>query len=128
MMSRVLILTGVVLLLQTTSCLNREEYSAEEMQALVDRELERKLTQYQEIRLRRCREEMLEQADAIVDSILFYETSRRSDTLGLPRTSRPARPELRNVPDTRPLAPLFKDLPDSLLIRDSLSRDSQIRR
>jgi hypothetical protein len=122
-----IILLGIILFLHP-ACLTREEFSPEELQALVDRELERKLEAYQRIRLERCREEMLAQADAIVDSLLFLENSLRSDSVGMPRTSRPMRPELRPVPDTRPVAPLFKDLADSLKNLDSLRKDLEIRR
>jgi hypothetical protein len=127
MISRAGILLVSILLLQT-SCLNRAEFSPEEIQALVDRELERKLEQYQQIRMEKCREDMLERADAIVDSILFFENSRRSDTIGQPRTRRPAPPSLRPVPDTRPLAPLFQDLQDSLRVLDSLRGESNGKR
>ncbi|MEM6377961.1 MAG: hypothetical protein AAF705_07095, partial [Bacteroidota bacterium] len=104
---------GVFLL--TNSCLNREEFSQEELQALVEIELERRLIDYRHIKLKRCEENLLAEADLIVDSLIFI-AAQPEDTISIPK---PARPEIRVVQDTRPIAPLFDTIIDGLNL-DSL--------
>ena len=102
-----------------SSCLNREEFSQEELQALVDTELEERLLEYRQIKLNRCEENLLAKADLIVDSLIFLATQPK-DTIAIPK---PARPEIRIVQDTRPIAPLFDTIIDGLR-QDSLKLDS----
>lgn len=103
----------------TSSCLDREEFSPEELQALVDQELEKKLKDYRAIKLERCQKSLLVEADLIVDSLVFKE-SQPTDTSFIPK---PARPEIRVVQDTRPIVPLFDTIIEGLRV-DSLSIDS----
>ncbi|GAB5555206.1 MAG: hypothetical protein Sapg2KO_47970 [Saprospiraceae bacterium] len=103
----------------TSACLDRQEFSPEELQALVDEELEKRLVNYRKIRLERCSENLLIKANLIVDSLIFLE-SQPTDTSFIPK---PARPEIRIVQDTRPIAPLFDTIIDSIRL-DSLRLDS----
>lgn len=96
------------LLLALPSCLNSQEFSEEELQALVDSELERKINDFRRIKLERCREDMLERANFIVDSLRFRQTQQQVDSLFLNNNRvKPGRPDLRTVPDEWPVAPLF---------------------
>lgn len=100
-----------------TGCLNPQEFSEEELQALVDTELEKRLLNYREIKFDRCRENLLIKANLIVDSLLYLEAQYLADSLLknnlLPK---PGRPEIRIVRDTRPIAPLFDTIIDSVRI------------
>ncbi len=95
---------SILLLLLTISsfaCEAGEDQSVK-VQALVDGLVNDRIKSHKEIRLQRCREEMLREAGEKVDSILLEEARMRRDTL-----SRPPKP-------TKPLQPAFKALPDSL--------------
>lgn len=117
-MKRILIvLLGLAAL--TSSCLDRAEFSPEEVQALVDQLLEKKLEDYRRIKLERCQENLLIKADLMVDSLIFLE-SQPTDTNFIPK---PARPEIRVVQDTRPIAPLFDTIIERLMV-DSLQIDT----
>jgi hypothetical protein len=116
------VVTFLLLFSLTTACLDPQEFSEEELQALVDTELEKRLLNYQQIKLERCRENLLIKANSIVDSLLYLEAQQMADSLSntnvLPK---PARPEIRIVRDTRPIAPLFDTIIDSIRI-DSIKR------
>lgn len=107
-------LIGISLLCTLSACLSKQEFSQEELQSLVDEELAKKLEAYERIKIDRCREGILDLAGAMVDSILFFENQTRSDTSLYPLVRRPDQPEIRAIQDTRPIAPLFPDIRDSL--------------
>lgn len=117
-MKRILIVLST-LAFCTSACLNKAEFSVEDVQALMDEQLERRLENYREIKLERCRNDLLAKADLMVDSLIFLE-SQSKDTSFIPK---PARPEIRIVQDTRPIVPLFDTIIDSLRL-DSLQLDS----
>lgn len=106
------------------ACLDPQEFSAEELQALVDAELEKKIRNYREVKMERCQEELEARANFIVDSLLFVQTQRQVDSLFINnKKQKPKRPNLRQIPDKRPIAPLFDTIvSDSLpkLGKDSL--------
>lgn len=108
----------LVLVLGLTACLNPQEFSAEELQALVDTELEKKIQNYRQIKLNRCQEELETRANFIVDSLLFLQAQRQVDSLfSNNNKQKPNRPTLRQIQDRRPVAPLF----DTIRV-DSLKR------
>ena len=113
-MKNLRILIILSLLCTLSACLNKQEFSKEELQVLVDQELAKKLEAYERIKLERCRTGILELAGTIVDSILFFENQSRSDSSLYPLVRRPSQPEVRAIQDTRPVAPLFPDIRDSL--------------
>ncbi|HKK73756.1 MAG TPA: hypothetical protein VJ953_01680 [Saprospiraceae bacterium] len=107
-----------------SACLDPQEFSAEELQALVDAELEKKIRNYREVKMERCQEGLEVRANFIVDSLLFVQTQQQVDSLFINnKKQKPKRPDLRQIPDKRPIAPLFDTIvSDSLpkLGKDSL--------
>ena len=94
-----------------SGCITRQEYSEEEMQALVDEALEFKLTDYRNTKIRRCEEALLQAAQEAVDSILFSESQSKIDSSLVPTfIPKPTRPEIKVIPDTRPILPLFDSI------------------
>ena len=105
------ILSLIIMLSLFTACLNRKEFSQEELQALVDRELERRLVNYEKIRKDRCKDQLIKEAQSIVDSILYQKARANIDSSLVPvPIPRPDKPEIREVKDTRPIQPLFDSL------------------
>lgn len=106
-----------LLSLSLTACLDPQEFSTEELQALVDSELEKKILNYRRIKMERCQEDLEARANFIVDSLLFVQTQRRVDSLFINNSKeKPKRPDLRKIPDRRPIAPLFDTIiTDSVL-------------
>ena len=82
-----LILAGLVGF-SLSGCLTREEYSQEDIQALIDAEVEKKIDQFTSTKLERCREELIAEASQMADSILIDEAYFERDTL-----LRPVKPE-----------------------------------
>ncbi|MEO0340383.1 MAG: hypothetical protein AAF242_14380 [Bacteroidota bacterium] len=102
------LLTIAILL---SGCITRQEYSEEEMQVLVDEALELKLIDYWTTKIRRCEEALLQAAQEAVDSILFLESQTDIDSSLVPAfIPKPARPEIKVIPDTRPILPLFDSI------------------
>ena len=111
-----------ILLLTLPACLNPQEYTEEELQALVDAELGRKVQSFRDVKMERCREALFIRANFIVDSLLFVQTQRSVDSLFVnANKKRPDRPEMREILDDRPVAPLFDTIIlDSLPVPDSI--------
>lgn len=94
-----------------SSCITKQEYSEEEMQVLVDEALNKRLTDYRTTKIRRCEEALLQAAQTQVDSILFWESQLKIDSSLVPTLiPKPARPEIKVIPDTRPILPLFDSI------------------
>lgn len=94
-----------------SSCLQERDRSAE-VEALIQETIEERLANYERIRRERCREEILDEANRITDSLLIEEARSQKDTLDRPpRPARPQKPEIRQLEDTTPVKPL---LPDTL--------------
>ncbi len=107
------------------SCLERQEYTQEEIDIMIRARVEEKVASYRQIKTERCTEDILVRANAIADSILIEEARLHRDTVGKPpRPLKPQPPEIRHVKDTAPLRPLFD--PDTLRSRrpDSTATDS----
>jgi hypothetical protein len=105
--------------LSLSACLDPQEFSAEELQALVDSELEKKIHNYRQIKMERCQEELEARANFIVDSLLFVQTQRQVDSLFINNNKqKPKRPDLRQIPDQRPIAPLFDTIISDSLIKN----------
>lgn len=117
-MKKILLLLALTLGL--SACLDPQEFSTEELQALVDAELEKKIHNYRQVKLERCQKELEARANFIVDSLLFVQTQQQADSLFADdKKQKPRRPEMRKIPDQRPVAPLF----DTILV-DSLPEKS----
>ena len=75
-----LILAGLVGF-SLSGCLTREEYSQEDIQALIDAEVETKTNQLTATKQDRCREELTTEASQMADSILHDEAYVERDPL-----------------------------------------------
>lgn len=102
-----LILAGLVGF-SLSGCLTREEYSQEDIQALIDAEVEKKIEQFTSTKLERCREELIAEASQMADSILIDEAYFERDTLLRPgKPEKPEKPVIKILKDTTALRPLF---------------------
>lgn len=102
---------GVALAVSTMACLSDKEYSQEEVEALMQSELERRIRRFRETRSERCYEQMLQEAVRQADSIMVVRAREAVPDPGRP--DRPDRPVRRTARDTLPVKPLFER--DSLL-------------
>jgi len=110
-----------LLAISLSACLSDQEYSQEEVQQLMQEEMDRRITNFRKVRARRCREELLEEAVILADSIMLVESRASVKEPGRP--PRVERPELRKAKDSLPIAPLFRR--DSLIpLPDSLPKDT----
>ena len=101
-------IAGLILL--SVACLSKREYSDDEIQALMDQELNRRITEFRMAKIKACQEEALREATHIVDSLLIAEAYFERDTFSRPpKPAKPSEgiPEIKG-PDTIPLKPLFK--------------------
>ncbi|WP_421797709.1 hypothetical protein [Haliscomenobacter sp.] len=107
-MSKFGILLGLTLLF--SACLSKKEYTEEEIQALMDGELQRKIAAYRKSKIDACREEAFRQATKIVDSLVIAEAYFDRDTFARP--PKPIKPDEKapeiKGPDTIQLKPLFE--------------------
>jgi hypothetical protein len=119
-MKQLLLLSLLAVNLQ--ACLNPQEFTAEELQALVDAELEQKIRTYRSIKMERCREDLEARANFIVDSLIFVQSQQRIDSLFTKQPQKPVRPPAPKVPNQQPVAPLFKSILENQ--QDSSRTDS----
>lgn len=93
-----------------SACLSKKEYSEEEMQVLMDGELQRKIAEYRDAKIKACQEEAFRQATKIVDSLVIAEAYFDRDTFARP--PKPIKPDEKapeiKGPDTIQLKPLFE--------------------
>ncbi|MDX2067445.1 MAG: hypothetical protein SFV55_03405 [Haliscomenobacter sp.] len=93
-----------------SACLSKKEYTDDEIQALMDGELQRKIAAYRKSKIDACREEAFRQATKIVDSLVIAEAYFDRDTLARP--PKPIKPDEKapeiQGPDTIQLKPLFE--------------------
>lgn len=102
------ILMGLTLLF--SACLSKKDYTEEEIQALMDAELQRKIVAYRKSKIDACQEEAFRQATKIVDSLVIAEAYFDRDTFARP--PKPIKPDEKapeiKGPDTIQLKPLFE--------------------
>lgn len=113
-MRKTLWIALATLTLSLTACLSDQEYSQEEVDALMQSELQRRLTNFKEVRSQRCYDQMLAEAVRQADSIMVVRAREAVPDPGRP--DRPERPRQRKAQDTLPVKPLFE--------RDSLIADT----
>lgn len=115
--------TALVLLLLLFSCSGRND--ADSKAVLHERFLDR-VAALEGNLLRKCREDVLEEAMAQADSLLIDRARRLSRIEGRPpRPNRPGTPEIKVLSSPLPLRPLFPfEIRFDTLLRDSLYQDS----
>ena len=102
-------ITGIVLVLVTLSgCLSSEEYSQEDIQALMDEAVAEKIKSYTNIKTTRCAEDLLKEANRLADSVMIAEAFFDRDTaMRPPKPDKPEKPTLQVLKDAPPVKPLF---------------------
>lgn len=79
-----------------------------DIDAVIAEKVQERLTEFESIVNRRCRDRALEEAGLMADSIIIEEARRKKDTLDRPmRPLRPDQPALLQLKDSLELAPLF---------------------
>lgn len=107
-------------LLGLTACGGDGSLKGERM-AYIERQVEERILEYKQILDERCREEVLEEANRLTDSILLVRARLERDSLDKPpRPDKPDKPEVKTIIDSVPVAPLFIDSTE-LLRSDSNS-------
>lgn len=104
----------IILVLSQVSCISDKEYSQDEVKALMQSELERRIRNFKEVRWQRCYDQMLAEAVRRADSIMVAKAREAVPDPGRP--GRPERPAQRTAKDSIPVKPLFE--------RDSLFADT----
>ena len=105
----------------TGGCIQERDREAE-MRALVEQTVRDRIENYKQVRMERCREDMLVEASRRVDSIMILEATLNSGSGAKPpRPNRPSRPDMRRLDDTLPVRPL---LPTDSLEMDSVKQDT----
>ena len=80
------------------------------IQAMIDEEVERRISEYKSLRLQKCYERILKVADLKADSIIFALAREdfRMDSIPRPKIpERPKRPGIKPPRDTTPVVPLL---------------------
>jgi hypothetical protein len=94
---------GLVCLLP--ACEKPPPYTREE---LIERTLQERLEEYEQLLMTRCQEKALEHAALLIDSILIDEARANIDTINRPaKPLKPEAPERQLPRDSVPIKPLF---------------------
>ncbi|MCB9267744.1 MAG: hypothetical protein H6558_22190 [Lewinellaceae bacterium] len=94
------------------------------VQAVIEKEVARRVENYRQVRMQRCYEKALEEASHQADSILLLEARLERDTLSKPpKPHKPEKPEIKTLLDSTPVKPLLEKhrKPE----KDSLERNGQ---
>ena len=98
------------LLLLLAACQSGPDQNRVAVETFVEQEVENRLALYRRILNQQCRDNILEEAGRIADSILITEARLKRDSLGKPpKPEKPERPELKQLKDSLTLDPLFRD-------------------
>lgn len=107
-------------LISFTACGDDVGVKAERM-AYIEKQVEERIQEYKRILDERCRDEVLDEANRLTDSILLVRARLERDSLDKPpRPDKPDKPEVKTIIDSVPVAPLFIDSTE-LLRSDSNS-------
>lgn len=100
----------LVFLLGIGACSTGPDENRLAVDAFLEKEVEERIATYREILFQKCREDILEEAGEIVDSILITEARlQRDSTNKPPKPEKPEKPELKMLKDSLSLDPLFRD-------------------
>lgn len=86
--------------------------------------VEERVDRYKEEKRNSCRQKVLKEAGAIVDSILLAEARLKRDTSGKPVIpDKPEKPEIVPIKDSLPVRPFFRDSSLELMELDTSLQD-----
>lgn len=98
------------ILLLVTACGDGPDENQVAVEAFLKQQVEERLATYKQILAQQCRDNVLEEAGKIADSILIAEARLARDSMGKPpKPHKPDRPELKKLKDSLLLDPLFRD-------------------
>ncbi len=102
---------------------NRNRIAVEKV---IQEEVDKRVANYRQNRMRRCYEDAVREASALADSVLLLEARLTRDTASKPpRPSKPERPALKKLQDSLlRVAPFLRK--DSLLRKDSTLMDTAV--
>lgn len=83
---------------------NRNKIAVEKV---VNEEIERRVNDYIQMRIKRCQDKAIAEANEIADSILIAEARLARDTITKPpKPLKPEKPEIKSLLDSTPVQPL----------------------
>jgi len=96
-------------LVSLTACGGDSSTKVQRM-AYIEEQVEERIKEYKRILDDRCREDVLEEANRLTDSILLVRARLERDSLDKPPIpDKPDKPEVKTIIDSVPVAPLFTD-------------------
>ncbi|MEL6717600.1 MAG: hypothetical protein AAFP82_02710 [Bacteroidota bacterium] len=105
----------IILLLLFCAC--EKDQSAEVKQQLIAEKVEERVQRLMSNKYTRCREELMEKANTMVDSILIARAKANKDTITKPpKPFKPDQPDAFLLEDSFAIQPLLKDT----LLQDSI--------
>ena len=103
-------LPSILLLLFLFGCQSGPDENRVAVDAFVKQEVEKRLATYKKILEQQCRDNVLEEAGRLADSILISEARLKRDSLlKPPKPEKPEKPEIKALKDSISLDPLFRD-------------------
>ncbi|MEN0045840.1 MAG: hypothetical protein AAF806_02140 [Bacteroidota bacterium] len=105
-----------------------EDQSAELKQQLIAEKVEERVQRLMENKRIRCRDELMENANQIVDSILIAKAKASKDTIGKPpKPFKPEQPDAFLLEDTFAIQPLLRDsiVEDSLTVNENYNQNEK---
>lgn len=101
-------------LISLTACAGDSGVKGERM-AYIEQQVAERIQEYKRILDERCREDVIEEANRLTDSILLVRARLERDSLDKPpRPDKPDKPEVKTIIDSVPVAPLFIDSTEQL--------------
>ena len=77
---------------------------------VIHEKVEERIAKYKISKQEACKRKVLKEAGAIADSILLLDARLNRDTTGRPLIpEKPASPEIKNIADSIPVEPFFRD-------------------
>jgi hypothetical protein len=99
----------VLILLGQTACLSHEEFSEEQINALMQEELLARVDAFVTSHRKRCEDDLFQNAVRQVDSLLLVDAFYKRDTTLKPhKPIKPEHPVIKTIKDTTPVKPFFK--------------------
>ena len=109
-----IVLYGCIGLGSLVACSEKPGTDQQRM-AYIEQQVQKRIVEYRRILNDRCREDVLEEANRLTDSILLVRARLERGSLNKPpRPNKPDKPEVKTIIDSVPVAPLFKDSTDLL--------------
>ncbi|PHN07433.1 hypothetical protein [Flavilitoribacter nigricans] len=101
---------ALVIVTALVACGDGPDENQVAVEAFLKQQVEERILTYRQILTQQCRDNVLEEAGKIADSILIAEARLQRDSMNKPpKPLKPDRPELKKLKDSLKLDPLFRD-------------------